>query len=270
MEKITSSANPLVKKIRKLHDRKFRAETSLAYIEGVRIVLEAVQQNVPIEKLILSETFLNDPKREFISSKLKTKNIDSVIVTDSVFQAFSDKEGPQGIGAIISQKWLPFSDLTKVFHGIWVCLWEIADPGNLGTILRTMDGVGAEGVILTGNCTDPYDPGALRASMGALFSKNLVKSSQEDLIRWVKDYQIFTIGTSDSGKINYREVTYPANMLLMMGSERQGLPPSLTEICQRIVSIPMKGTADSLNLAVATGILLYEIYEQLNKVENTG
>jgi TrmH family RNA methyltransferase len=267
MDKITSSSNPLVKMIRKLHDRKYRAETSLAYIEGVRIVLEAVQQNIPIKKLILSENFLNDSKREVVLSNLKNNNIDTVIVSESVFQTFSDKEGPQGISAIISQKWFPFSELPKEFHGIWVCLWEVADPGNLGTILRTMDGAGAEGVILAGNCTDPYDPGAIRASMGAVFSKNLVKSSQEELIRWVNDHQIFTVGTSDSGEVHYREVSYPANMLLLMGSERQGLPKSMVDICQKIVSIPMKGSADSLNLAVATGILLYEIRDQLDKVE---
>ena len=259
---ITSSSNDLLKSIRKLRGRKYRDETSQAYIEGTRIVWEAIEQHAEIEKIILSQTFENSPKRSKLYELVQKSKIEQIIVSDEAFVSISSKQGPQGIGAVIRQNWTKFEDFQKDFYGLWFCLWEVADPGNLGTILRTMDAVGARGLILLGNSTDPYDPGAVRSSMGALFSKILVKSDLDFVIRWIKENNITTFGTSDAARTYYRDVDYPDNMVLVMGSEREGIPEKLQEVCTKMVYMPMMGSADSLNLAVASGVILYEILDQ--------
>lgn len=259
---ITSISNEHVKNIRKLKDRKFREATLSAYVEGTRQVIEAIQQNLEIEKIILTNTFLSSVNNEKILEVLQGCEAPRMEVTKEVFSSFSLKEGPQGIGAVIRQRWTKLEEHISSFSGVWVCLWEIADPGNLGTILRTMDAVGSSGVILTGNCTDPYDPASIRSSMGAVFSKTLVKSNLEELIVAIRDHAIETIGTSDSANLHYRDARYPTDMLLLMGSERQGIPNQLRDMCSSIVNLPMLGVCDSLNLAVATGVLLYEILDQ--------
>lgn len=256
---ITSTANETIKSIRKLRDRKYRDETSSAYVEGIRIIVEAVEQQVEIQRIIVGESFTNTSNHKEILQAIQNKGFEITNVSDEVFRSISLKEGPQGISAVVRQNWTPISSITKQVTGLWVCLWEVADPGNLGTILRTMDAVNATGLILAGNCTDPYDPSAIRASMGAVFTKTLVKSNLTEIVELIKKNSIFTVGTSDSASVHYREFDYPENMMLLMGSERQGIPQELQNVCNELVRIPMLGSCDSLNLAVATGIVLYEI-----------
>ena len=259
---ITSTANESVKAIRKLKDRKYRESTGTAYVEGVRQVIEAIQQRVDIKHIIVTDIFLATMSDNEISKTLLSCSAPKMIVSDEVFRTFSLKEGPAGLAAVIRQKWMNVAELSVGFSGVWLCLWEIADPGNLGTILRTMDATAAQGVILAGNCTDPYDPTAIRASMGGVFNKKMVKASLEELVKVINTQAITAIGTSNAACKYYREVSYPQNMLLIMGSERQGIPDKLRELCSTMVSLPMKGVCDSLNLAVATGVMLYELLDQ--------
>jgi TrmH family RNA methyltransferase len=135
--------------------------------------------------------------------------------------------------------------------------------------MRTVDAVNTKGIILVENCTDPYDPGAIRASMGAIFSNKLVKCGLPEFIEWVETNKITVIGTSDAANTYYRDVIYPEDMVLVMGSERQGMPGALLKACKRVVSIPMNGISDSLNIAVATAIILYEVFDQKRKVKQT-
>lgn len=260
--RITSVANEGVKAVRKLRDRKYRDSTGTAYVEGIRQVIEAIQQDVEIEKILVSDDFLASVSNTEIVQAVMRCPAPKVMVSDEVFRSFSIKEGPSGLAAVIRQHLLDMNDLFTVFSGVWVCLWEIADPGNLGTILRTMDATGVKGLILAGNCTDPYDPTAIRASMGGVFSKILVKSNLNKLVEMINTHSIAAYGTSDAADNYYREVRYPQDMLLIMGSERQGIPDQLSELCTTMVNLPMKGVCDSLNLAVATGVLLYEILDQ--------
>lgn len=262
---ITSSANETIKRIRKLRDRKFREESSSAYVEGIRIVVEAVEKTVDIERIVVAESFATTQRHSEVIEQILKKNLEILNVSDEVFRSLSLKDRPQGISAVVKQHWTSIEEIDQRIKGLWVCLWEVADPGNLGTILRTMDAVDAKGLILAGNCTDPYDPSAIRASMGAIFSKTLVKSTLEDLVNLIDRSHIFTVGTSDSASKNYRDIHYPRDMMLCMGSERQGLPQELGSICNELVALPMLGSCDSLNLAVATGVILYEI---LNQVKN--
>lgn len=259
---ITSLANEQIKAIRKLRDRKFRDETGLFFIEGTRIVFEALDQNKEIQKIIYSQSLIRSDTANRLVVNAKNKGIEILEVSEEVFHSISHKEGAQGISAVMKQHWSDVRKLSEYFSGLWIALNEIADPGNLGTIIRTADAVGAAGIILIGNCTDPYDPTALRANMGGLFSIDLVKMDLDSFVELVENNKIEVIGTSDSADQNYRSVKYPKDMVLLMGSERQGIDPTLVSICRSIVKIPMMGKCDSLNLAIATGIILYEIFNQ--------
>jgi TrmH family RNA methyltransferase len=259
---ITSTANESVKAVRKLKERKYRESTGTAYVEGIRQVIEAIQQNTAIEKIIVTDNFLASESNGEVGKTVMDCSAPKMIVSDEVFRSFSLKEGPTGLAAVIHQKWMDVSALSAGISGVWVCLWEVADPGNLGTIMRTMDATGARGLILAGNCTDPYDPTAIRASMGGVFNKILVKSSLDELVNVIQAKELKAYGTSHAAGKYYREAAYPQNMLLIMGSERQGIPARLSELCKTMVSLPMKGVCDSLNLAVATSVMLYEILDQ--------
>lgn len=266
---ITSNSNQLIKSIRKLADKKYRALSGLALIEGTKLVLDAIEQQAVIEKLLISGSFERSNKGFFVLSKIAERQIEPTLVSDQVFKSITSKENPQGIAAVVRQTWLDFETFRNQFSGLWVALWEIADPGNLGSIMRTVDAVNTKGIILVENCTDPYDPGAIRASMGAIFSNKLVKCGLPEFIEWVETNKITVIGTSDAANTYYRDVIYPEDMVLVMGSERQGMPGALLKACKRVVSIPMNGISDSLNIAVATAIILYEVFDQKRKVKQT-
>ena len=148
---------------------------------------------------------------------------------------------------------------------LWIALDSVADPGNLGTILRTSDAVGGKGIVLLDHSTDPYDPTAIRASMGAVFSQQLVRASLAEFARWKQHTPCAVIGTSDKAASDYQAVRYPAPLIVLMGSERQGLQEAHYQLCDDVVRIPMMGRSDSLNLAVATAVVLYEVFNQRRK-----
>jgi len=257
-------SNQHVKEIKHLKERKYRSETSLCYIEGIRIVYEAILQGIGFNEILISPELSRSDIIIEIQAKAKANGIPITELSKEVFESISTKDGPQGLAAVVKQKWFSLEEISKLSRS-WVALYEAADPGNLGTILRTCDGVGASGVILIGNCTDPYDPTAVRASMGAVFSQKIIKSTIEEFSKWVTENSRIVIGTSDHAQIDYRKVNYVSDTILLMGSERQGIPVDLEKICDDIVSIPMRGSCDSLNLAVATSILLYEVYRNIKE-----
>jgi RNA methyltransferase, TrmH family len=266
-ERITSLANPRIKRIRKLSDRKERRREGVFLAEGLRIVIEAIQLDQAIETLIVSPELLHSETGMEYLQEFSSSHPDRVLeVSADVFRSFSGKDGPQGIAAVITPRELPLDQIHPSGCERWVALDEIADPGNLGTILRTADASGAQGIILLDECTDPYDPAALRASMGAAFSLGIVKASFIKFKAWVEKTQVHVVGTSDKAKQDYVTAEYPTPLVLLMGSERQGLDPQHFELCEQVVSIPMNGRSDSLNLAVATGIMLYEIYNHIKTI----
>jgi RNA methyltransferase, TrmH family len=264
---ITSSANDRIKSIRKLHDRKARQERGQFFIEGLRIVAEAVEQGAHIDTLITAPELLKSAFGQQLAAEQHSRGVPLIEVSREVFQQLSSKEGPQGLAAVVRQRWHTLDQIHPQPGRTWVALDSIADPGNLGTILRTHDAVGGQGVILLDNATDPYDPSAVRASMGALFTQVLVKVSFAEFADWKRHSGIPIIGTSDAAKTDYHAYRYPQSLLLLMGSERQGLPETHLALCDEVVSIPMLGKSDSLNLAVATAVVLYEILNQRREVK---
>ncbi len=258
--RITSLSNPRIKSIRKLKDRKEREQAGFFWIEGLHIVAEAAQTGADLETLVIAPDLLTSAFGRDLARDQKARGVEVLEVSDEVFQSLSQKEGPQGMAGLVRQHWETLENLR--LDRDWVALDSIADPGNLGTILRTHDSVGGSGLILLDHSTDPYDPSCVRASMGAIFSQRLVKASFSEFAAWKKSLGYHLIGTSDKAAQDYAEVSYPQPLILLMGSERQGLSGDALGICDEVVAIPMSGRSDSLNLAVATGVVLYQIYNQ--------
>jgi TrmH family RNA methyltransferase len=259
---ITSSKNPKIKHIRKLLDRKYRETYRQFFIEGLRIVGEALEQKNILEMLVIAPELLKSSYGLNLVALAREMNVEVLEVSREVFERISTKDGPQGIAAIGRQAWAAFDEVPSGSSELWVALDEVQDPGNLGTILRTCDSVGCKGVILLDNCVDPYDPGSLRASMGAIFSQVLVKASFDEFAEWKEKRGISFIGSSGAATQDYQGIKYPEPLVLLMGSEREGLKPNLLQVCDYVVRIPMVGKSDSLNLAIATAVLLYEIFNQ--------
>ncbi|WP_299024795.1 RNA methyltransferase [uncultured Thermanaerothrix sp.] len=259
---ITSPANPLLKLARRLRERKVREQSGLFYVEGIRLVAEALAQNWPIETLIIAPERLSSAFAQQQVEEARAKGIRVVEVSARAFESLALKENPQGIAAVIHQQWGTLSMVRPEVGELWIGLEAIQDPGNLGTILRTAEAVGARGIVLLEHTTDPYDPAAVRASMGAIFTQWLVRTSREAFLRWVAERHPPLIGTSDRAAQDYRDFIYPEGLMLLMGSEREGLSPVYASLCQAMVAIPMVGRVDSLNVAVATAVVLYEIFNQ--------
>ncbi|GAB4553937.1 MAG: RNA methyltransferase [Anaerolineae bacterium] len=257
---IRSLNNPTLKAARALKHRKAREESGLFWVEGIRAVGEAIEFAAPIAHLIVApDLLISDFARRLVAQALEQR-LSVLEVTPEVFHSLANKEHPQGIGAVIRQTWHTLHKLpVDTRHWCYVALDSPQDPGNIGTILRTCDAVGASGIILLGPSADPYDPSAVRASMGTLFSMKLVRASFVEFWNWCRAKHIAVIGTSDKAGLDYTEARYAAPLVLLMGSEREGLSADNQARCDVMVRLPMHGRADSLNLAVATGVMLYEL-----------
>jgi TrmH family RNA methyltransferase len=257
---ISSQNNSRIKQIRALRQRKGREQTGLAFIEGIRVVAEAAALPDTIETLVVAPERLSSAFAQELVQDQVGNGISCLEVTPEVFGSLSVKEGPQGIGAVIRQRWETLEHITLSGEFCWVALDAVQDPGNLGTILRTCDAVGCGGVILLDQSTDPYDATALRASMGAIFTQRLVKASFADFAAWKYLHGYPVVGTSGDSALDYQSAAYRFPTILLMGSERLGLSSEQQTMCDLVVSLPMVGRADSLNLAVATGVMLYALF----------
>ncbi len=251
---ISSTKNPLVKRIRRLKQKKYRLQEGVFFVEGLRVVATALEMGAEVEQIVWCDDLLvSDFGRSLLLQAPATE------LSASVFQAISERDQPVGIGAIVKMRVTAISEQSIGEQSVFVALYEISDPGNLGTIIRTVDAAGADGVILVGNTVDPFHPSAVKASMGAVFNVAIVESSAENLLNWSKENGLSIVATSAKGSADYRAISYPKPALLLMGSEREGLPSHILQQADQAVAIPMRGTASSLNLAVATGILLYQM-----------
>ncbi len=270
MTLITSSANPRIKDLRKLRDRKYRSETGLAWVEGLRACGDAFSHPEHIEQMVICPETLHSSFADELLQKAVDHNIDVIETSREVYSSLSGKENPQGMGVVIRQTFQTLDNVVLSQADLWVALDRVADPGNLGTILRTLDASGGKGLILLDHCTDPYDPTAIRASTGAIFHLDLVKSDTQYFSMWKTRQNANLVGAvAVPGAQDYHSYIYTRPMILIMGSEREGLSPTLTELCDGLVYIPMIGHVDSLNLAEATAIMLYEIFNQ-HREANSG
>jgi TrmH family RNA methyltransferase len=267
MKHIQSPANNSLKAIRKLHNRKAREESGLFFVEGIRIVADAIEHSNSVQQVYFCPALLNSDFAQKMIQQALAQGIDVIDLSEPAFLSIAAKDNPQGIAAVAGRNYLSLADFSIQQDDIWVVLDTIRDPGNIGTILRTLDGVNGTGVILLDDCVDAYDPTAVRASMGAIFTRKIIRTTFHEFVQCKSANSFTLVGTSDhEGRHHYREFSYPAPTFLLMGSEREGLPEAHINLCGDLVYIPMLGTCDSLNLAIATGIILYEVLHQRMEV----
>jgi TrmH family RNA methyltransferase len=255
MEKplITSMNNPLVKQARALHQKKARLESGLFLVEGIHHVGEAVESGWEMDSVLYSPELLTSKFARELISRLGPM---PQPVSAQVMESLADKDNPQGILALVRQKQTGLENLQVIRSG--VALVAPQDPGNLGTILRTLDAVGAEALFLLDGGVELYHPSVVRSSMGTIFWKPIIKASFDKFVEWAHNGQYQLVGTSAHGDVNYQTLIPKIPWILVMGNEQKGLSKEQTNICDVTVSLPMKGRVSSLNLAVATGVLLYQ------------
>ena len=264
MEQITSRSNARIKSARALHQRKHRDETGLFLVEGIHQVGAALEAHAPLEAIFYAPQVLSSQFANEVVEDSSASGVPCYPTTEEVLASISLRENPQGILAVLRRSQDRLADLEPTTFSWGVACISPQDPGNVGAILRTIDAVGADGLILIDGGVDPYHPTAVRASMGALFRHPVVTSSFPDFSLWARDNDYHVYGSSARGNVDYRQAPgYQRPAILLMGSERQGLSEEQAGICEQLIRLPMKGGVTSLNLAVAAGVLLYGMLESL-------
>ena len=255
---ITSATNDEVKRLRALHERKFRKKTGWFLAEGVRICHEAVALGWAMHRLAFVAGREDDQQVKRLLAELVISKGKALPMTGSLMQRISKKDNPQIVLGAFGQRWDSIGKIEAIASHSWVALDRVRDPGNLGTIMRTADAVGAQGLILIGDCTDPYSVEAVRASMGAVFNIRIIAVSEEAFLKFAVDWQGRILGTVLPAATDYRKADYTGPLIMLMGNEQSGLTKNLMDACSQLTKLPMRGRSDSLNLAVAAGITLYE------------
>ena len=259
---ITSAGNAEVKRLRSLHERKFRRQTGWFLAEGMRICTEAVALGWRLHRLAFLDGRGQDRMVRSLLEALDHDGGRPLPMTESLLSRISGKDNPQMVLGAFEQRWQDAGAITPDPERCWIALDRVRDPGNLGTIMRTADATGARGVILIGDCTDPYSVEAVRASMGAVFNVELAAMSEAKFLTLAAGWPGQVIGTALPASRDYRTADYDSPLILLMGNEQAGLSDTLMQACTQLVRMPMLGRSDSLNLAVATGITLYEALRQ--------
>jgi TrmH family RNA methyltransferase len=259
-ELISSAANPVIKRVRQLSDRKHRRRESAFVVQGVQPVWQAVEAGADIDVLIAAPDLLRHPGAAAMVAAQEAAGVRVARLTAELFVRIADRDGPTGLAAIVRATPLSLSDLRVGPGSLFAVLHEPANPGNVGTIVRTASAAGAAGVILLGPSADPRDPVAVKASMGAVFTVPVVAAVQPDeFLDWAAASGVTVVATSARESVSCWQAALTPPLALLLGSEGSGLPAELLSAAGERVAIPMTGTAESLNLAVAAGILLYEV-----------
>lgn len=257
---ITSLTNDRVKLIRSLDMRKTRRETGLFVAEGASVLMTARENDWRPQILAHGAEARESPAHRGLIDWALGEGTEGLEVSRAVLEKLAAKENPQNLMGVFEQRWTALPEMRALARSaLWVALDEIRDPGNLGTIIRTADAVGADGVILIGNSCDPYAREAVRATMGSLFAVPLVKVERAAFADWAAAWPGDRVGTHLDATGDFRDGNYAGPTLLIMGREGPGLSDEVAAVCNRLVKIPMAGRLDSLNLAVATALMLYEI-----------
>jgi TrmH family RNA methyltransferase len=257
---VTSLSNDTVKSVRALHMKKAREESGRFLAEGLKIVIEALDQGVT-PRILMHSREADHPLLDRAARETLKAQGEVIEVTREILEKVSRRDNPQTVVAVFDQRFTALDALDPKGAPCFVALEEVRDPGNLGTIVRTADAAGCGGVILIGETVDPYSVEAVRATMGSIFAVPLVRASAEEFLAWRNRWPGSVVGTLLSATTGYREAPVRRPALLLMGPEQAGLSAQLATACDVNVKIPMRGRADSLNLSVATGIMIYALTE---------
>ena len=263
MRQISAYSNPTIKFVRDLRDKRRRRIAGQFMAEGLRILTEARDAGVIPRLLLFSAGKEPHPLVQTLIDDVELDGGDVIATTPQILSKISGKDNPQTVVGVYNQSAIALDTLDRDAHPIWLVAERLRDPGNLGTILRTADAVGAGGLILIGECVDPFSVEAVRASMGAIFTVPVYTSAWPDFTAWLRSGPGQLVGLSLDAETDYRGASYVAPTFILTGNEAHGMPSQMTRECDQVVKIPMHGKADSLNAAVATAVMAYEVLARL-------
>lgn len=265
MRQITGFSNPLVKRVRSLRDKKHRRREGLFLAEGLRILTEARDAGTLPEMLFTAPGGAAHPLAQALIAATEAAGGDVIETSPDILSKLSGKENAQTLIGVYRDRLTPLAAIDRNAAPIWLVAQSLRDPGNLGTILRTGDAVGAGGLILVDACVDPFSVEAVRASMGALFTQVIAATPWAEFVAWLRSGPGQLVGTSLRAELDYQVPEYAPPVFILIGNEAQGLPADYEAACDLRVRIPMRGKADSLNAAVATAVMAYEVLNQLRR-----
>jgi TrmH family RNA methyltransferase len=256
---VTAFSNATVKRLRSLRDKKHRREEGLFLAEGLRIVAEARDSGMLPEIVAFSPEGARHPLAAEIIAATETAGGEAIETSPDILAKMSGKDNPQMLLGAYRQPASALDRIDRATAPLWIVAQALRDPGNIGTILRTGDAVGAGGLILIDDCADPYSVEAVRASMGAVFTQQVASAQWEEFLPWLRSGEGQLVGTSLKATDDYLEADYRRPCFLLIGNEQQGLPEGYEAECDLLVKIPMAGRADSLNAAVAAAVMAFTI-----------
>jgi RNA methyltransferase, TrmH family len=256
---VTAFSNLTVKRLRSLRDKKARKEEGLFLAEGLRIIAEARDSGRLPEIIMFSAEGARHALAAEIIAATEAAGGDAIETTSDILSKTSGKDNPQMVVAAYKQPDTSLSTVDRSIAPLWFAAQALRDPGNIGTILRTGDAIGAGGLILIDDSADPYSVEAVRASMGAIFTQAIAKATWDEFIVWLRSCPGQLVGTSLKATQDYLEVEYQQPSFLLIGNEQRGLPEAYESECDLLVKIPMAGRADSLNAAIAAAVMAFQV-----------
>jgi TrmH family RNA methyltransferase len=256
---ITGFSNPTVKALRALRDKKHRRREKRFLAEGLRLLADAQASGKIPETLVMADARDPHPLLAALERAVSDAGGEVIETSGEILSKITGKDNPQAVAGVFAEFDTSLATLTDDRASLYLVAQALRDPGNLGTMLRTADAVGAGGLILIDDCADPFSVEAVRASMGAIFTVPLAQARWDEFLPWLRGYKRQLVGASLREAVPYRGAPYAAPCFVLVGNESQGLPEAYEAACDLRVTMPMKGRADSLNAAVAAAVLAYEV-----------
>jgi len=262
---ITGFSNPTVKYLRSLRDKKHRQREGKFLAEGLRLLTDArASGNVP-DMLVMASARDPHPLLDALEADVVASGGTVIETTTDILAKITGKDNPQAVAGVFAEFDISLAALDRSRADIWLVAQALRDPGNLGTMLRTGDAIGAGGLILIDDCADPFGVEAVRASMGAIFTQAIAQARWDEFLPWLRASSGQLVAASLREAVPYRGAPYAAPCFVMVGNESQGLPAEYEAACDLRVTMPMRGRADSLNAAVAAAVLGYEVLASLDR-----
>lgn len=263
-ERITSTANPLIKRLKSLDRKKGRQETGLFLAEGARLVEQGLKAGWRADALLIGESASDRPHIARLAERARGSGTRVETVPDRLIGAISRKDNPQTVIAAFEQRAPVLETATPTTDDLWIGLYEVRDPGNLGTIIRTADCAGVTGIVLLETCCDLFSVETIRATMGSIFDVRVFASDFPSFETWRRHAGLKTVAASVNGTVRHDAAGMGGGTIILMGNEQSGLPGHVEDTCDTLSLIPMRGGADSLNLAQATAIMTYEAWSAMD------
>ena len=260
---ITGFSNPTVKYLRSLRDKKHRKREGKFLAEGLRLLTDARESGRLPELLVMAEGRDPHPLLGALETEVERAGGEIVETSAEILSKITGKDNAQAIAGVFAEFDTSLEALDRSAAPIWLVAQALRDPGNLGTMLRTGDAVGAGGLILLDDSADPFSVEAVRASMGAIFTQAVAQARWEEFLPWLRSGSGQLVAASLRDALPYRQAPYTAPCFILVGNESRGLPEGYEAACDLRVTMPMRGRADSLNAAVASAVLAYEVLATL-------